>query len=284
MQIKLSRRISEVVFACAIFLSAFLLFQVQPLISKAILPWFGGSPAVWTTCMLFFQLTLLVGYAYAHFISDRLTPRQQVLLHLMLVLTVFALLPITPNENWKPHGTDDPMMRIVMLLALCVGLPYFVLSANGPLLQRWFSHCQPGVGSSPYRLYALSNVGSLLALISYPFVVEPGLSVLTQAQVWSWSFVAFGVLCFLVWNAAVASIVCRDTEIITSGMRVGCEPIDRSIGISILAFTIVVVCFGHGTLSDVVSNDQPGLPGRRLGAVSVGVTTNHLLAFLHSVF
>lgn len=186
-------RLRGVLFAATIFSSAFLLFQVQPLISRFILPWFGGSPAVWSTCMLFFQVTLFAGYVYAHLVSTKLSPRWQAILHVSLLLAAAALLPIAPADTWKPDSPDHPTLRIIGLLSICVGLPYFILSSTGPLLQKWFSMQAPGV--SPYRLYALSNVGSLLALISYPFVVEPALSSPGQAVAWSWAFVGFAVLC-----------------------------------------------------------------------------------------
>lgn len=189
----LHNRLLVFLFALTVFCSAFLLFQVQPLISRFILPWFGGSPAVWSTCMLFFQVTLFGGYVYAHVVSTRLAPRWQAILHVGLLLAAAALLPIAPADSWKPDSPDHPTLRIIGLLSVCVGLPYFILSSTGPLLQKWFSLKAPGV--SPYRLYALSNVGSLLALVSYPFVVEPALSSPSQANVWSWGFVAFAVLC-----------------------------------------------------------------------------------------
>ncbi|MCH7987807.1 MAG: ferrichrome ABC transporter permease, partial [Planctomycetes bacterium] len=187
-------------YALTIFLSAFLLFQVQPLIAKFILPWFGGTPAVWTTCMLFFQMTLLVGYAYAHLTSSWLTPRTQAIVHSVLLAVSLYFLPIIPNEQWKPTDGDLPAVRIILLLAATVGIPYLLLSTTGPLLQKWFSRTHPG--TSPYRLYSLSNVGSLLALISYPFVFEPAMRLGLQAYLWSYGFGLFTVLCGLcVWLA-----------------------------------------------------------------------------------
>jgi hypothetical protein len=173
-------------YALTIFTGAFLLFQVQPLIGKYILPWFGGGPGVWTTCMLFFQVLLLGGYAYAHFTSRWLKPRTQAVVHLLLLAAALALLPITPNDSWKPHGGGNPTLQILALLAASLGLPYFVLSATGPLIQQWFSRARPGV--SPYRLYALSNVGSLLALVSYPFFFETHFTRKTQAGLWAWGW------------------------------------------------------------------------------------------------
>lgn len=183
------------VFATTIFLSAFLLFQVQPLISKSILPWFGGTPSVWTTCMLFFQVVLFGGYAYAHGLIHRVSPRGQLIVHLGLMLSALCVLPITPSTTWKPDTNANPSIWIVMLLSANVGLPFFVLSATGPLLQAWFGRSTNG--RSPYRLYAVSNAGSLLALISYPFLVEPKFATTVQAELWSWTFGAFTVCCAL---------------------------------------------------------------------------------------
>ncbi|HWX19106.1 MAG TPA: fused MFS/spermidine synthase [Candidatus Binatia bacterium] len=182
-------------FAFTIFAGAFLLFEVQPLMGKYILPWFGGGPGVWTTCMLFFQVALLAGYAYAHFGTRWLNARKQALLHLALLVAALALLPITPGDAWKPKGDGNPMLQILVLLAASLGLPYFVLSATGPLLQQWFSRTHPG--ASPYRLYALSNVGSLLALVSYPFFFESHFTRKMQASIWAWGLAAYAVGCVL---------------------------------------------------------------------------------------
>jgi protein-L-isoaspartate O-methyltransferase len=183
-------------FAFAIFLSAFLLFQIQPLIGKFILPWFGGSPSVWTTCMLFFQAALFCGYAYAHLLNRWLVPTRQAIIHGALLVLALCLLHVAPDSSLKPVGADSPVSRILLLLAKTVGLPYFALSATGPLLQAWFSRVYPK--RSPYRLYALSNTGSLLALVSYPFVFEPAFAAQTQARLWSWSFAVFVLVCALV--------------------------------------------------------------------------------------
>lgn len=177
-----------------IFLSAFLLFLVQPLIGKYILPWFGGGAGVWTTCLLFFQVVLLVGYAYAHGMIRWLSPRFQAIVHIGLLLAALAFLPIIPSPAWKPQGgAENPTWRILMLLTLCLGPPYVMLSATGPLLQAWFSRTH--AGRSPYRLYALSNIGSLLALMAYPFVVEPMIGRTTQAIGWSCGFAGFVLIC-----------------------------------------------------------------------------------------
>jgi spermidine synthase len=196
-------------YVLTIFTGAFLLFQVQPLIGKYILPWFGGGPGVWTTCMLFFQVVLLGGYAYAHCTSQRLKPRAQAALHVALLIAGLGLLPITPSDSWKPRGGGNPTLQILALLAASLGLPYFVLSSTGPLLQHWFSRTHPA--QSPYRLYALSNAGSLLALVSFPFLFEPHLTRKTQASVWGWGLAGYAVCCAwcAVRAARVSGVECR---------------------------------------------------------------------------
>jgi hypothetical protein len=186
-------------FALAIFLSALLLFQVQPIIARFILPWYGGSPAVWTTCMLFFQTALLAGYAYAHAMATRLRLPAQCVVHGALLLTSLAVLPITPHDAWKPEGASEPTVGILLLLAATVGLPYLVVATSAPLLQSWFHQALPG--RSPYRLYALSNLGSLLGLVSYPFVVEPVLGLRQQTEVWSAGYTVYLLVC--AWCAAL---------------------------------------------------------------------------------
>jgi len=195
------RRLTAALFAATIFVSAFLLFQIQPLISRCLLPWFGGTPNVWTTCMLFFQAVLFAGYVYAHLLSSRLQPTAQALVHLGLLGTTVVLLQILPGAESQPDPQGAPAAQILALLAVTVGLPYFLLSTTGPLLQAWFARSLPG--ESPFRLYALSNVGSLLALVSYPFVFEPAFGMSTQATLWSWGFFGFVILCSVAaWRAS----------------------------------------------------------------------------------
>lgn len=176
-----------------IFLSAFLLFQVQPLIGKAILPWFGGTPSGWMACLLFFQVLLLGGYSYAHLLVNRIPTRWQGVTHLVLLAASLLLLPIAPSQGWEPSDGSDPTWRILALLTVSTGGPFLVLSATAPLIQAWFARLRPG--RSPYHLYALSNTGSLLALLSYPFVFEPSLRLSTQMHAWSFGYAAFAVLC-----------------------------------------------------------------------------------------
>jgi hypothetical protein len=175
------------VYAATIFLSAFLLFQVQPLIAKFILPWFGGSAAVWSAALLFFQLLLLAGYFYAHILVRYLKPKQQFWTHAAMLLLGLATLPIIPHA--VKVTTGDPTGRILLVLAGSVGLPYLLLSATSPLLQAWYVRTH--AGAIPYRLFALSNFGSMIALISYPALIEPRMGLHPQAITWSWLFAVF---------------------------------------------------------------------------------------------
>ena len=180
-------------FAVTIFLGAFLLFQVQPLIGRFLLPWFGGSPEVWTSCMLFFQVFLLAGYAYAHWLVRLKSTRLQAVLHIGLLATALLFLPILPKESFKPAAEGYPVVQILFICALTVGVPYLLLAATSPLIQAWFSRAFPK--RNPYRLYAVSNTGSLLALASFPFVFEPLLSRVQTGYLWSIAFAVFAVLC-----------------------------------------------------------------------------------------
>ncbi|MCZ6620029.1 MAG: hypothetical protein O7E57_18075, partial [Gammaproteobacteria bacterium] len=180
-----------IAFACAVFTSAFLVFQVQPVLARFILPWFGGSPAVWTTCMLFFQVGLLCGYAYAHLLASRVALAKQPYVHLTLVVVSMLTLPITPEQTGVITA-QAPTLDILLLLAGAVGFPFVMLSASAPLLQHWFANVHPG--RSPFRLYALSNLGSLVALLGYPIVVEPAITLATQTFAWSAGYVVFAAV------------------------------------------------------------------------------------------
>ena len=187
--------------ALTIFLSSFLVFQVQPLIGKYILPWFGGTPDVWTSCMLFFQMALLGGYAYAHAIVGHFGIRKQVIIHSIVLCVTLIWLPITPPDFLKPNEVAMPILQVLLVLLVSVGGPFVLVSSTAPLLQSWFSRAYPG--HSPYRLYSLSNAGSLLGLFAYPFVIERTLQL--QHQTWSWSagYLLFVVLCSVTgWRVA----------------------------------------------------------------------------------
>ena len=175
-----------------IFLSAFLLFQVQPLIAKMILPWFGGAASVWITCMLFFQLVLLGGYIYAHWLINNLKPSRQISTHVALLALSILVLPIAPNRHLM-SGQSDPSLQLLLLLLTSVGAPYFLLSTTTPLLQSWFSKSYQQ--AMPYRLFALSNFASLLGLLAYPLIVEPKLTLSQQSNGWSAAYIAFAAAC-----------------------------------------------------------------------------------------
>ncbi len=191
----MNRAAHRAVYAGTIFSSAFLLFLVQPIVSKHILPWFGGSAAVWATCLVFFQTLLLLGYAYSDVVSRRLAPRAQVTLHALLLIASAASLPVLAGDGWKPVGDEDPSRYILLLLVATVGLPYLMLSTTGPLIQSWAA--RSGDSARVYRLFSLSNLASLVALISYPFLIEPWLPLQGQSSVWSTIYLGFVVLCIL---------------------------------------------------------------------------------------
>jgi len=182
--------------ASTIFVSAFLLFLVQPLIARQILPWFGGSAAVWTLCLVFFQVVLLLGYFYADFLSRR-PLRTQAIVHALLLLAACAMLPVIPDASWKPTGQGDPAAGVLAVLAATIGLPYLAVCTTGPLVQSWVSRLHAGDAprqARVYRLFALSNLAALFALVVYPFVLEPVFSLRVQAVAWSAGFGLFAVL------------------------------------------------------------------------------------------
>jgi hypothetical protein len=177
-------------FQIPIVLSAFLLFLVQPIMAKQILPWFGGSASVWNTCVFFFQLLLLLGYLYAHALVRFASPRAQAIIHIAVLCVCLVSLPVIASDYWK-SGETDPALRILLMLASTVGLPYFILSSTSPLLQAWFARTM----SAPYKLFALSNAASLGGLLAYPFFIEPRLTTAQQAWIWSAGFILFALFC-----------------------------------------------------------------------------------------
>ena len=212
-------------YALTIFVSAFLLFLVQPVMAKQILPWFGGSAAVWTTCLVFFQTTLLLGYAYADLIVRRLSPRSQVATHVVLLIASCVVLPIVPGVQWKPLGTENPSFMILGLLTVTIGLPYLLLATTSPLVQAWFARSFPG--RSPYRLFALSNLASMLALIGYPFGVEPWVATRMQSYGWSAAYTLFVLLCIACgWYSLRAQAVTPEPGAPEDATRAG--PADRA--------------------------------------------------------
>jgi hypothetical protein len=219
-------------YAISVLLSAFLLFQIQPMIGKHILPWFGGTPAVWSTVLLFFQALLTAGYAYAYWLHERLGDRLQGIVHVILLGISLAFLmlaayswpsPLTPDAAWRPFGSASPIWGVFRVLAISVGLPYFLLSSNSTLMQAWYNRDQRG--QTPYRLYALSNAGSLLALISYPILFEPNLTLRTQAYLWSAAYVVFAILAaYLAWKTYQRTLGAAAQETTGSAADEGARP------------------------------------------------------------
>ncbi len=172
-------------FSLTLFLSAGLLFIIEPMIGKMILPLLGGTPAVWNTCMLFFQAVLLAGYGYAHLLSSKLGLNRQIIIHLIILIVATIALPIAIPKHWTPPAEGSPIAYILLLLMMCVGLPFFVLSANSLLFQKWFSGTSHPSARDPYFLYSASNLGSMLALLSYPALIEPHFRLVEQSRAWT---------------------------------------------------------------------------------------------------
>jgi len=172
--------------ALLVFLGAFLLFLIQPVYSKRILPWFGGAPLVWATALVFFQTALLAGYAYAHFIINKLPPKRQLFVHVGLLVASLSFLPVAPGVGWKPHAEGAPSWHILAMLICTLGLPYMLLASTSPLVQAWIARHRHQI--VPYRLFGLSNLASLLGLLCYPFILEPSIGLETQFAWWAWGY------------------------------------------------------------------------------------------------
>lgn len=198
----------QILCAATVSLSAFLLFLLEPLFAKMILPWFGGSAAVWAICLVFFQSALLLGYYYADITSRKLSPRKQISIHLLILLLALFFLPIAPGVHWRPLPGDNPFWRILGLLTFAIGVPYTLLSTTSPLVQTWYARCRPG--KDAYYLFSLSNFASFLALLSYPFLIEPVFAAHLQAALWSALFLLFVAVC------AVTAWASRNGETVVS--------------------------------------------------------------------
>lgn len=233
------QRTFKAIVAVTICLSAFLLFQVQLILGKFLLPWFGGTSAVWATCLVFFQVLLLGGYIYSHKLCSTLKVSRQATVHL-LVLGITSLVlavmwsswgsPFLPNGIWKPLPGVSPIPGLLKLLLIAIGLPFLLLSTTGPLLQKWYNETSSGGAiESPYFLYALSNAGSLLGLISYPAIVEPRLGLDLQSKIWGIGFIIFALGC------AVCALIVRRfsgtaaTRIVNPSERIDSAPVPRAV-------------------------------------------------------
>jgi hypothetical protein len=209
-------RLLSVVYTLTIFISATLLFIVQPLFARMALPFLGGAPAVWNTALTFYQAALLAGYAYAHATSAWLAPRWQATLHLLLLLVPFVVLPIHIPAGWAPPQESSPLPWLLMLLCASVGLPFFVVSATSPLLQRWFASTDHPAAADPYFLYAASNLGSMLSLFSYPIFFEPRFDLERQSRLWA---VGYGLLVLFISMCALGIIRNRGPRVGENAME-----------------------------------------------------------------
>ena len=202
------------VFTAAVFTSALLLFAVQPMFARMVLPRLGGSPSVWSVAMVFFQTMLLAGYAYAHILMRAARPPIAVAIHVVLLITAGLMLPLSIARGWGDPPGNWAALWLIGLFVASIGLPFFALAANNPLLQAWFVRTGHPAGKDPYFLYAASNVGSFLALLSYPFILEPTLSLRQHNLLWSggyWLLFALIAACgyLLLRSPALAEMAAR---------------------------------------------------------------------------
>ena len=237
-------------YALVIFISAFLIFLVQPLIAKQILPWFGGSAAVWGTCLVFFQSALLAGYAYADAINRWLTLKRQVALHTGLLILAALTMPIIASDSWRPLGTEEPISRILGLLAATIGLPYFLLATTTPLVGAWYWRRHQT--SAPYRLFALSNFASLLALLGFPFLIEPWLGNRETAWAWSALFVLFAVLCIALGRTTIAHA--RGVVDAPASADLSTTPAPQAVGVQQWVLWVTLSAIGSAMLLGVSSH------------------------------
>ncbi len=223
-------------YGITLFVSAFLMFLVQPMAGKMLLPLYGGTPAIWNACMVFFQTTLLLGYGYSHLTIKYLGSRRQAKLHLLLMLTALLVLPIAINNQTVPPADIHPSLYLLGQLTLRIGLPFFIISSSAPLLQRWLAETNHPSGQDPYFLYSASNTGSLLALLGYPLLLEPFLGITGQSKAWS---LGYGILVLLV--AVCAGLLLRqhrpDTPQLPEANELDTEPTaDRRLWWLLCAF------------------------------------------------
>src|SRR5580658_393110 len=210
-------------YAGALFLSAFLLMWVQPLFTKMVLPLLGGSSSVWNTAMMFFQIVLLAGYGYAHVLSRFATPRRQPWIHGAVLLGGLLFLPLAIEPGRTPPTDHSPILWLIGLLALSVGWAFFALSSSAPLLQAWFAKSKNRFANDPYFLYAASNGGSLLALLAFPFVLEPSLNLAGQSRLWTASYVLLLIL------VGVCALPLRSAAPVNDSVRAGAAPTSRAV-------------------------------------------------------
>lgn len=253
-----SSAIPVMAFAGTLFLSALLMFILQPLFGKILLPLLGGTPAVWNTCMVFYQTLLFLGYWYAHQLSTRLNSSRQIQIHTVLLIFSIIALPVALPAEIEPPTDHNPIMWIITVLFRAIGIPFFVVSTTAPLLQKWFSRLGHQHSSDPYFLYAASNAGSLLALLSYPFLIEPNIGLSSQRLLWS---VGYGLLCFMILGSAV--LVWRKIQHLENETPIetinDVEPITRQQQLHWLALAFVPSSLLLG-LTQFISTDIASVP------------------------
>jgi spermidine synthase len=260
------------VYATALFLSAFLLFWIQPLFTKMVLPLLGGTPAVWNTAMMFFQLMLLAGYAYAHLLTRSVRPGRQVWVHGAVAALALGFLPIGVAAGWTPPRDHSPVFWLVGLLAASLGLPFFVLAASAPLLQTWFARTGHRLGADPYFLYAASNLGSLLALAAFPALLEPSLTLGQQSLAWA---LLYGLLLLLLGACALPA---RQIAAQTAGPTAPARPPVASAGTRQILIWIALAAVPSSLLLGVtnyIATDLASVP--LLWVVPLGL---YLLSFI----
>jgi tetratricopeptide (TPR) repeat protein len=223
--------LQTLLFAATIFLSASLLFIVEPMFAKMVLPLFGGAPAVWNTCLVFYQAILLAGYLYAHLSMKWLGPRKQAALHLAVLFVPWIVLPIHVTQNWTPPPNAFPVPWVWMQLSLAVGLPFFVISASAPVLQAWFARIPGKSANDPYFLYGASNLGSLLALLSYPILIETNWGLIVQSWTWMIGYALlialFGACAWRLWSSKAGSEDAASLESVPNETARNAEDADK---------------------------------------------------------
>jgi hypothetical protein len=254
---KTDRSLSLIVlFAGTLFVSASLMFVLQPLFGKLLLPLLGGSPAVWNTCMVFYQSILFLGYLYAHTISTRFELRRQIQIHAAVMLISFLALPVALPGNIAPPTDSNPTFWLFWTLFLAIGLPFFVVSTTAPLVQKWFAQVGHHTSHDPYYLYAASNTGSLIALLSYPFLLEPTIGLTHQKMDWSLGYL---ILCLLIagcatvlWRTRQQAVIAEDSEPEEDGLS-----LRRKLHWMALAFVPSSLLLG---LTNFISTDIASVP------------------------
>lgn len=248
-----------ILFAGTLFVSAMLMFVLQPMFGKLLLPLLGGTPAVWNTCMVFYQTILFGGYLYAHWLTSRSGQQRQIQIHTALLIFSLFALPVALPADANPPTEGNPTFWLIWTLFLAIGLPFFVVSTTAPLLQKWFSHLGHHSSEDPYYLYAASNAGSLLALLSYPFLLEPNIGLVNQRLFWS---IGYGLLCILIMACAVAlwrSIAEIDVDEMpeTAAEEIAAPPMRQQLHWLALAFVPSSLLLG---LTQYISTDIAAVP------------------------